>query len=169
MSRFFWGGETPPGLTGAGGAVTGSTVVYKTADEVVNNSSVLQGDNHLTASFTTGKKYYFEVLLHAIDATATGIGGIKVAMGGTAILANMVALAEITGPTVGVSATSRLTALGQVVSEEANAEDKPVVKILGSVEVTTGGTFLVQWAQSSANIGDLTVLRGSTLLYQEAL
>lgn len=144
-------------------------VVPKAADESIANNDVLHNDLHLTATFAADKTYWFAVLLHATDATAAAAGGIQIALGGTAILANMVSIAKLGGITTltgGYLGVARFTALGQIVAE-AGGEDSPFCTIEGTVDVTTGGTFLVRWAQTAATAGNLTVLKGSVLKYQE--
>lgn len=156
------------GITGPAGPIgPGPTIVYKTANQVVNDSSTLANDTHLTATLVTSTNYWFSFLVHYTDASTLGVAGLKAALGGTAVIANLIANAHIMG-VVGVGIVfTRWTDLAQEIAEAANSEDTIDLIIAGTVEVTTGGTFLLQWSQSVATAADLTALKGSTLRYQE--
>ncbi len=142
--------------------------VYKTADETVNNSAALQDDDHLTFTPGSAKKYRFELVVFFSDATAGGVGGVKATLGGTAVIASMVAIAEISGiDNIGVMSAERWTVFGDSVSEASNAESLPCVRVSGTVEITTTGTFKLRWAQNAATAADCKALKGSFLTYQE--
>lgn len=146
------------------------TITYKTANESVSSSDALQSDDHLTVALSSGKKYYFFAHLLVSDGTAGASGGLSVAMGGTAVLASAIASAEIFGiDTPGILTNSRFTALGDANMISTIGESLPTVMFRGTVEVTTGGTFVVRWAQVVSTAGNLTMLKGSTLMRQEVI
>lgn len=159
----------PTGATGATGAAgAGRVIVYKTANETIDNSSTLQSDDHLTASLSASTKYEFEFRCHVSDASTAQAGGFKAAIGGTATLTNLIASATLFhfGDNT-FAASARITAAGQVIQSASVGATLELV-IAGTVEINGAGTFLLQWAQSAAtDAGDgVSVLRGSSFTYQ---
>jgi len=124
----------------------------KTADESVNNSAVLQNDNHLSFYGEAGKKYHVALAL-IIVATVDAMD----------VKLSMPSGATFKGQTRDIDA-SPVNALWDG-SEKAIAELDGTVLAEGVVQMgTTAGTVVLQYAQNSATVGNTTMKAGSTLL-----
>lgn len=117
---------------------------------------------NLTSTVIAGKTYAFRAVLHV---TADAIGGIKVAIGGTATATAIVYETKIIANSTNVFAvTARQTALAG--SNGVAADTSYYVEIEGSIVVNAGGTLTVQAAQNASN-GTSSVLVGSTFIVQQ--
>jgi len=104
----------------------------------------------------TNGHYRFRAELY----TNCGAGGQKIDVGGTCNTSNFVATwREISTTTI--LAGGQLTAFLSGPSGSSTAASK--VEIDGELDVTNGGTFVVQFAQNASNATASTVLAGSTL------
>lgn len=167
MVPFFNGGPTgATGATGAAGATgatgpagNGITVTYKTADESLNSSTVLQADNHLTTSLNASSKYAFRFV---IQYTGEAAAGIKVALNGTVTVTNLSSIVLIYDSAPVLSAATPLSVLGSGIGSSGN-DGSGVVVIEGSIETNAAGTFLLEWAQNTSDVADTIVKRGSYL------
>jgi len=133
-------------------------VKCKTADEIVNNSSVLQDDNHLFFACAANTTYALELIMY-IDAKASSDFkfAFSVPAGATIIsksfpgaLNTAVADATIEDPTTIAAPLVLLLRYNLILSVGANA-----------------GTCQLQWAQNNAAVEDTTMKIGSTLSYKE--
>lgn len=141
-------------------ASAGTTILsaYKAGDENVTGSDTLQNDDHLTVTVTSGHKYDFKIRLHVASG---GDGGIKVAVGGTATQSTII------GTIWGVNVEDAMTT---GVSRFASAESpngyygNHFITIDGSVVFSSGGTFVLRWAQDASDVDTATVMAGSTMI-----
>lgn len=146
------GPQGPPG--------PGPLFVYKSADEVVNNSAVFQDDNHLSFPVGANELWVVSYVLFVVgDATAdmklqlaapagaTIVGGIMAAR----VTDLVMSVATLPGA-IGVDATGRQARLDATVET-----------------VGTAGNVVLQWAQSTAVAANTTVKKGSYLLAFEAV
>lgn len=110
-----------------------------------NNPAILQ----------TGGHYRFRANLYI----SAGGGGTKIDVGGTCNTSNFVANYRAYGTTTIVYGGQVLSFLsGPAGSASAVTE----IVIEGELDVTNGGTFVIQFAQSGSNASASTVLAGST-------
>lgn len=134
-------------------------LVAKTADESVNNSAVLQNDDHLLFPVEASELWQFDLLLDivgvsatadlqlawALPAGATVKWGLESAQGGVAVAAAPTALST-----------------GTITAGLLNGEI--ILKASGFITVsTTVGVAQLQWAQNTATVENVTVKRGSVL------
>lgn len=142
---------------------------YKSASQSQQANVVLTNDSELVVTLPAVGAFRVRGRMFV---TIAGASGIKVALNGTLISASMkayIAIYEDGNNTTNVVGNGRVTAFGQTVSHGGNGTGDHWVEIDGTIEVTTPGTLVVQWAQQNSNNGALTVQRGSwieTLLLQ---
>ena len=137
-------------------------IVYKSADEIVNNSSALQDDNHLIFALAATGEWEFQVNLWYDAATAADI---KVAF---TIPASTTLYWSHTG------ADASLASHNDAFVTTASASTRDLggnavgtlrhARIVGYVRTTgTSGNLTMQWAQNTANASDATIKRGSAM------
>lgn len=146
------------------GTIQTTTLIsgYKTADESVISSTTLQNDDHLTVSLAASAKYWFKFWIFTNNAGA--LGGFKAALGGTVGVTSLKAQIEITDDTTNATAAlARVTALSSAVGAGLGSGDN-FTTIEGTIETSTAGTFLLQWAQNTSEASNTTVQRNSILL-----
>lgn len=154
-------GET----TGAKWATPSSSalnIVYKSADEIVNNSAALQDDNHLFYAMGANEEVEFEINGWFDSGTTPDIKHAVV------VPAGAVLYWSATG--FDVSGTAYNDALVQTTSGTAGNQGGTGVgtlrhfRIKGYARTTgTSGNLQLQWAQNTANATDTTMHRGSSL------
>jgi hypothetical protein len=138
--------------------------VYKSADEIVNNSTTLQNDNELLFTAVAGQKYLFTVnLIHiSVSASADINVGFTFPTGTMNWLGVGMDLAATVNPasvrmagTVGAASGTAL-AFGTLTTTSGS-------QITGTYACTTGGTVQLQWAQNTLTASDTTVKAGSSI------
>lgn len=133
--------------------------IYKTANEVVNNSTALQDDDHLLFTATANTPYFVELIL-AVTATSTTpdfkftftlpSGTMDIAGGN--FQANSSAWIS-----AGASGSTEYVDL-------ANAAGQSIF-IRGVINVgATGGTVRFRWAQNSTSATAVTLLQNSMMI-----
>ena len=127
---------------------------FKTADETVNNSNVLQNDNDLVLSLEANKIYTFE--LHLVVAMKAN-SDFKHAFTQPAGVTSYMTRYSDSSTTVAATATTTWSSL-------ISSSNNIYIKFLGII-ITTGttGDFQLQWAQNTAVAEDTKVLKGSYL------
>jgi len=162
VSKLNWGAGKL--LKGAGAGVdpteidvpAGATIVRKTADEIVNNSTTLQNDDHLLLSAGANETWFLEFFLLNSSVTTTpsitlciiapsGADGKWMALRQTNIVA-----AESIGSAIG---------FGSPVLAYIPYWLSAVVRI-----GATAGNIQLQWAQNTATAEDTKLLMGSCLI-----
>lgn len=132
---------------------------YKTADEAVTSSTVLQDDDHLSVSLEANATYWFKFFIFHQNAGATE--GIKFALNGTVGVTSLKGQIRIGA---GAStADARVTAFESAVGATLAATDN-YSEVTGTIETSTAGTFLLRWAQNTSGAGATTVQRNSSLV-----
>jgi len=135
---------------------------YLTTTVTYNNTNTL-ADTALSVTVATGGIYAVELVVHSTSA----VKGLLLDFAGTVTPANFVggwfATIATSGDPVSTR-TTRVTAMGTdfdggVEFDGANTD----YIFTGSLEVTTGGTFLLRGAQNVSDASNTTILRGSTL------
>jgi hypothetical protein len=139
--------------------ITAATIVLKTANEVVNNSSTLQNDNELLIAVAANDKLLVKIHLeYDSDAAAD----FKVAFTGPAASAfqwaypnnifvnSLLTVTRGSALTLADESTSGATGIG--------AGTHNFIDVIGTfVNGANAGTFQLQWAQSAATGSDTTL------------
>jgi hypothetical protein len=144
----------------AAGAVGGPALVARNSaqfDKTVNTT--LADVPGLSVALTSGTYLFRAVIFTLLDNSIISGSG-KIAFGGTCTASSFIAEPTIVeGITVAVP--GRLSALGDAVVETQGV-DIATFFVSGTITVNAGGTFTVEFAQSTPN-GTSSVLVGSTL------
>ena len=150
------------GVKWATPASSALNIVYKSADEVVNNSSALQDDNHLLFALAATGEWEFECNLWFDSGTTPDF---KFAFTSPASSTLYVANSGVNTSAVAYHEAPVAVASGTSVNlETTGAGTIRHVNIMGYVRTAgTSGNLQLQWAQNTANASDTTVRRGSAL------
>ena len=143
------------------GGGSGPTIVRKTANETVNNSSVLQNDDHLLKALAANEVWLFEAVLWY---TSGATPDIKLAW-------TVPAGATLAWSTLnGVNAAGASWEGGAAESTSGTARDfasgagTRLTHVVGYVaNGATAGNLQLQWAQNTANASDTIMLANSIL------
>lgn len=131
-------------------------VTFKTVDQSVTDSTVLEDDDHLFATLKSGRKYSFRAVLFSTP----GDGGIKVGFTGSATyfiakaIAGKESIAVVSPLLDGISDTIEVT----------NVDPPATIFIDGYIEPSADGAFQIQFAQSSSDPVAATLKKGSYFL-----
>lgn len=134
--------------------------IRKTADETVNNSAVLQSDDHLLFAIEASEVWAVQVFL---IYQASAVADIKVAWSvPSGATGSHTSMFNAGGPVN----TWNATALGTALRQDGAGVAVPVIAMLWAtiVNSTTAGTVNLQWAQNSAEATNAQVLTNSWLL-----
>jgi hypothetical protein len=139
-----------------------ATVVRKTANETVNNSNVLQNDDHLLLAIAANEEWVFEIVLFITEGMTDC--DIQVALTVPAGASVKYGLPDASVNTANAIQYGTLkTASGTAVTCYGNANT--IVHIVGWVlNGATAGNLQLQWAQATAGAFNLTVAQGSYLI-----
>lgn len=149
----------------------GGTVVRKTSDEIVNNSSTLQNDNELLVAVSASTVYLVELtlLLNAANATADfkfGFTGPASATFSWGVLAT-----EAPGTFssfIGSSLTPlAMRTISDSITVGSNTGNTALVLRGILVVAGTAGNLQMQWAQGTANASDSKVLTNSIIIARQ--
>jgi hypothetical protein len=135
---------------------------YKTADETINNSAVLQDDNELFVAVGASKIYLLNLDIVQSSGTSPDFKfTFTLPSGGSGYL-NVFAHAETNVVTTLVGLPTDTFALAGVA---ANAS----VKVTGYITTSAAGTVQLQWAQNGNVVSDTIVRKGGTLVLRQIL
>jgi len=146
--------------------------VRKTALETVNNTAVLQNDDHLFFNVVAGKTYSFEFNL--LFACASSAAGAKLALtfpAGTMAWSVIGRAPDGAAGSAGIGAFSALynpasgTALSVGVPAPAGGVTHATARIKGTFVCTTTGQVRLQWAQNVATASNTDLAIGSELIW----
>lgn len=150
--------ETHTG-TDATRAVTPSNItsiikrVYKSAEETVNNSDVLQDDDHLLFAIGANEAWAFDMVLYMNSGTTPDIKlQINVPSGATGFY---------DAPT---GAPSAMTAFGAPQTQSTSGSDQQFFLTGTVINGATPGNLQLQWAQNTATLSDTKILKGSCII-----
>lgn len=138
-------------------------IAFKSADEIVNNSSVLQNDNHLIVPVGASETWALTWYLRHVNTTS-GTPDLQVAW--TFPAGNLVAYTVNTVAAVlthiFIDGTSSPTTAQRIDSLTVSAAGTLAVF---NMQVTSGsaGNVTLQWAQFSAGVSDTTMKAGSSV------
>lgn len=134
-------------------AVAPATVLtaYKDSDQEVTDATLVS-DSELTVTLALNGKYQFDLKLFFLNDGAAE--GVKVSLAGTATVTDVKAMVSIYDDTLNsLVAFARITALGGAGIGAGISSGSNYVRIEGAIEITTAGTFLLQFAQNAAGAG----------------
>ena len=134
---------------------------YKSADESVTNSAVLQNDDHLYLPVVAGRRYIIQANLQGIGGA--GSGGIKFGFSGPAAT-YFRGRALFTFPVSSVGVVE-IAAIGNTAS--AFPTTYFLASYWGAYEPSASGTLQLQWAQGAADAIATTIYRGSEMSLEE--
>ena len=147
------------------GRINRNALTYKSSDESVTSSTVLQNDNHLSRTLPAIGRYKFKYVL---IVTATG-GGLTINLGsGTSVLSSQSSflLFNSDNGTSGPLLNKGLFyGVGAMTTSFSNAVTgvMGLVIIEGFIDALNVGTFKLQWAQTISNVNTTTIHEGSYL------
>lgn len=129
---------------------------YKTADESVTSSDVLQADDSLAVAIKANRKYVFNAVLFVSGGNA---GDFKVGFTGPAV--NNFIAGGIDSSSQ--SATTQVALGGSQTYQLDGGGAIYMIHWSGGIEPSADGTFTVVWAQNVSNGTPTVVHRGSYL------
>ena len=122
---------------------------YKDADQEVTDTTLVS-DSELSVSLAATASYHFRAVLFFLNDGAAE--GYKCALSGTVGVGDLKAQISIYDDTTNsLAAFARVTALGSSVGAGISSGSNFAV-IEGTIETTTAGTFLIQFAQNAAGV-----------------
>ena len=138
---------------------TNVITVRTLAPWAVTGNSTLTSVPNLQVNLDSSSNYYFRAVLYV----TCGAGGSKVDFGGTAVptVGSVVAQIRAIGGTSIIYASQATTFLSGPAGSTSTATTQIVID--GYFQTNVGGTFVIQFAQSSSNAAASTVLQGSSL------
>lgn len=158
MNGRYSGGGTPVGVVLA---------VRKSADESVTNSSVLQDDDELTIDVPANSSWVVRVVLFAL-AAASNTPDIQFQLTGPSGAAAVIGKHGLDTGATSTAGTPRYTGAQSFSSNATNGlmTSATMIVIEGTVTIgATSGAVTLQWAQSSATVGEaITVKAGSYMM-----
>jgi hypothetical protein len=169
------GATGPTGVSGGAGA-TGSTgpsdttswtSVVKASDESVSGSTVLQNDDELFFTATSGGIYEFELVLIYASPAGGGTPDIRFGLGedattGRGLFSTIANLTTADAPT----STQRHTDQGSGTTTSAGTGTADRVMVCKGGHRGNGGTFRLVWAQNTSDANATIVRAGSVLRYR---
>src|SRR3989304_2356426 len=156
-------GILPIGNGGTG--ITIATDIRKTADETITDTT-LQDDDHLTISLAATSAHPFRYFLFLTNGGAAE--GFPADLSGTVGVSSLKAQVQIWDDTLNtLVACARVTALSASVGAGLSSGSNFAI-IDGTIETTTGGTFLIRWAQNATGASaGVTVEEQSSLIVRK--
>lgn len=128
---------------------------------VTNNTATLATLTGASVTLTSSRNYYFE--LNVIASNTVGTDGLQIDFGGGSVAAtNFSAYCVITHNTGTTFVKAPLASLTTVCAD-ANSTTSTYIHVMGVIEVSTGGTFIVRQAANTESTGVATYLRGGLL------
>lgn len=157
---------TITGVTHLTGGTSLQRCAWKTADETVTNSAVLQDDDDLVLTVAASTTYTLDgMLLHSADAAAdlqlafTGPAGASLDW----VPRGLSTLAAATAGDVTLAASS-IGDAGALITGTVGAGTKVATLVTGLLQVgATAGSLQLRWAQGTAHASDAVVYAGSYL------
>lgn len=119
---------------------------YKDTDQEVTNTT-LTADSELSVTLLANGKYQFEIKLFILN---DGAGeGVKVSLNGGAAATDVKGQVFIWDDTLNTFTGARITSLGGAGVGAGMSSGSNFVRIEGAIEVTTPGTFYLEFAQNA--------------------
>jgi hypothetical protein len=159
------GAGADPSWVTAGGGAAGFNRVIKSADEIVNNSNVVQDDDELFFSVQANKIYVVQgiILLQATGVTSDWRFIWSLPAGGTFFWdPEWIASVARWNPVAVASSPQAIDTGLLTLGSQNNIHGFNFLAIL--IMAGTAGTANLQWAQNTATVADNTVKAGSSIL-----
>jgi len=142
--------------------------IKKAADEVVNNSTTMQDDNHFNISFGAAETGIYEIALvgHLLGNASAGFKSKWVVSGGVSALTSkaVLGMSEIAASDPrGCSMNNRSLAIVSDSIVSTNSSYEQCYREWFLITVASAGTIKFQWAQNAAHASDLTLYAQSYL------
>ncbi len=132
--------------------------IAKTADESVANNTP-QNDDHLLVNLPASSRYQFKFYLFA---TSPATAGLLLQLDGTAGVSTLKANISIYDSTGALVAFGRKTAFNSSTGVDFTGDAYATIE--GVIEVSTAGTFRLEWAQNTTDAGNATVVQEDSYL-----
>jgi hypothetical protein len=139
------------------GAYLPGTPKVKTADEIVNNSAVLQNDDHLFFTVAANEIWAIILMLKAKSPTLTSL---KIAF----TIPAAATMIEQSAPPVYQAFTNGVDSTAARAISSMAATSKYLLAWEYYIGGANAGTIQLQWAQNAATAEDTTVEKGSYLV-----
>lgn len=133
---------------------------YKTVEQSLSSSDVLQNDNELYVALEANAVYFFEIEVFADVGSGAGVrvaldGGLSVnILKGNVTIFSDTALVEV----------GRITALNTAVVHGPGGAGDHQIKIRGTINTTSAGNFTFAWAQGSSTANPVIIQAGSVIM-----
>lgn len=138
-------------------------LVYKTADEVVNNSTTLQNDDHLLFAVAANEIWAFSIFINFLSGTTPDFKGMLSIPSGAILRA--VAEKFFTFTNIEITMLFDSTTFIIAGSGVTDGADNSYVVIRGYIiNGATANNLQLQWAQNVANASNTTVKKGSYIV-----
>ena len=138
-------------------------IIRKTADEVVNNSDVLQNDDHLLLALAANEERLIQFVLFVTAAGTTSDFKVAITVpAGADVMYGFNLPQWNPGDTAGVSQAA--TASGQALTLGTSNAIEPVVLWCWVLNGANVGNLQLQWAQNTANATNTGLKKGSCLI-----
>jgi len=144
---------------GADKGVGTHIILRKTADETVNNSATLQDDNQLQFAIVTGERWHLNFLLILSSFFPTSDFKVGFRTDGSVGIWGSEKIYVNGALTAHNFRNNDLSGLSLIASVGLNA----IVELEYDINVITGGTLFLQWAQNVAQVENTTVQENSDL------
>lgn len=141
------------------------TTIYKTAAQSVTNSTVYVDDTHLQATLSASTKYKIKIRL--VGETTSATPGLKIQLVAPSVTGSYyISYCADTSNTTAQQVVGRVftSASGETVYLTSfwKSSNIHAYELNGIFETdTTGGTFKIQWAQSTADASATSIYKGS--------
>ncbi len=132
------------------------------ATTVTYNDVDVLADSPLTVTVQASAIYAIELVVQGGGNSARSL---NMDFGGTATVTNFIGQWSSSTTDGSTQLTARSVAAGTDYNDTAlDGLGDTIYRFIGSVEITTSGTFLLRAAQNAANATNTSILRGSTLI-----
>lgn len=133
--------------------------IYKTADEIVNNSNVLQDDDELTYPIAASEKVLVIISLINSSATTTPLMKLGLSLPAGAVFYGQEICHNLSNTDVTYTCTNAIYGIYAMNSTRCHG-----VLILTVINSSTAGNMVLQWAQNTATAEDTKLKAGSSMI-----
>lgn len=144
--------------------------VIKSVDETVNNSTVLQDDNHLVATLGANSVYEIEIILSISGDSTTNFKCNWTVTGGVTQLSKRICIGGSDADTNPIYNHNGTFYSVDLISEVAYSGIlNSGVREIFLLSTTTSGTLQLKWAQQTAGVVNTKLLAGSFIKIQKII
>ncbi len=149
-------------------AKTTSDSAGKTSDATITSADTVAA---LACTLVTGKKYAIRGLLMFSSTSATPDAKMQFRDDGSIVVNEIHAILSYTDTGITTTASNQNAGVTGVNTDstalQVAATGRAIVSITGYVDVTTGGTLDIAWAQNTSNATAVVLETGSWIMYEE--